>query len=230
MSKLTIEQIVSLELEAEQNDGRCSHCTQTIKIYRYTVNKTVAAFMRAIADEASKTGVNDVDISTIGIPYSTRTQVSKIRQHGLIARVKDERNVQIPSRWLVTTKGWNFVNGRDIPARVVVFNNQVLGHDGGTVTIHSVMGERRDPNAPLYIQTPVSEAEARTYNNVRTPLKRFKIHAKFKGYGSGLKQGSIHELEIERMVVGQPIKLLEPIQSTYKDIARFQNDWEVVQP
>ena len=236
MTTMTISEAEKLEeIAARTNDGHCPACQQTIKIYRYHANKAVATFMRAMADAVRNTNVNDVDISTIGLPYSVRTQVSKIRQHGLIARVKNEHGVQIPRRWLITHKGWDFVNGKPIPARVVVFNNQVLGHDEGLVTIHGILGEKFDPYKPIYEETPVSPAEARTLDDVRQPTRKMEISAQFRGsrYSNVLKVGETYELKIDRLQMGRPVCAEVQAAGTvirydYRDIAGFQKDWKVL--
>lgn len=225
------EQIKALEKEAELNNGRCSKCNQTIKIYKYRVNKTHASFLKAMANAVRDTGVNDVDISTIGVAYSTRTQVSKIRQHGLIARIKDERGVQLPRRWLITHKGWEFLNGKPIPEKVVIYNNQVLGHDEATTTIYEVLGGRFDPQEPIYAETPVSEPEARVYSEVRQPKSQLEQQMIYKGrtdYGDGYTTGQQYDLVLERLQIGKPVTIKSPHKREYRDIAAFQKHWRAV--
>lgn len=231
---LTLEDATELERMAEENNGHCSHCHQTIKIYRYKINRATATFVRAVANAVRDTGVNDVDIETIGIAYSVRTQVSKIRQHGLIARIKNAEGKQIPRRWLITHKGWDFLNGEQIPSKVVVFNNQVLGHDGEFVDIYTVLGERFDPQKPIYQETPVSEPEARVYSDVRQPQKYMLVTAQFKGrdYHGRFKVSQTYELEIKRLQAGKPIEIVSIDHNgnarTYPDLAAFQRDWKVL--
>jgi hypothetical protein len=225
------EQIQELEREAEHNNGRCSKCNQTIKIYRYKINKTHASFLKAMANAVRDTGENDVDISTIGIAYSTRTQVSKIRQHGLIARIKNAEGAQIPRRWLITHKGWEFLNGQPIPEKVVIYNNQVLGHDGANVSIYEVLKQRFDPQEPIYAETPVSEPEARIYSDVRQPKKQLEITAIYKGrkdYSTGYETGQKYELVLDRLQLGKPVKVLAPHAREYRDLAAFQKDWRAI--
>lgn len=228
--KMTTDQAIELEKEAEKNHGHCSNCQQTIKIYRYKINKTHATFLKAMANAVRDTNVNDVDISTIDIAYSTRSQVSKIRQHGLIARIKDKNGAQIPRRWLITHKGWEFLNGKPIPERVVVYNNQVLGHDGDSVGIVDVLGERFDPGEPIYAETPVSEPEARVLDDVRQPQKHVELYAEYRGFNfnANCKRGEAYDIEIDRLVVGKPVKLIKPFEKEYPDLAAFQRDWKAL--
>ena len=221
---ISLEQARLLEQDAEQNGGKCSNCHQTIKIYRYRINSTHARFLKAMAAEVDKTGVNDVDLSKIDIAYSTRSQCSKLRQHGLIARVKDARGVQVPRHWLITKKGWGFLKGEMIPSKVVVYNNQTIGHDGGMTSIYRVYGDTP------HEAEPVSEAEARTYQDVRTPVKTNTVFAEFKGntnFNGQFLKGNTYPLEVERLQVGKPVKIARPVKITYKDIAAFQRDWKV---
>lgn len=234
MMTMTTDEARELEKQAELNDGHCSNCHQTIKIYRYRINKTHASFMKAMANAVRDTEVNDVDISTIGIAYSTRTQVSKIRQHGLIARIKDERGVQIPRRWLITHKGWEFLNGQAIAEKVVIYNNQVLGHEGNLVNIFDVLGERFDPQEPIYAETPVSEPEARILDDVRQPQSHTLVTATFKGrdYHGRFRRSQTYELKIKRLQMGKPVEIIgidgEATERRYSDVAAFQRDWRTV--
>lgn len=225
--QMKTEQIRELEKEAEQNNGHCSRCSQTIKIYRYKINKVHATFLKAMAKKVSESGHNDVDISEIGLSYSTRSQVTKMRQHGLIARVKNDSGKQTASHWLITNKGWDFLKGKPIPQIVVVYNNQVLGHDGGLITFNEALGvfspAEQDGEA-------ITEAEARTYENIRTPRNTFTKIATFIGKDfSDYKNGVEYELEIEKLQMGKPVSVIYPTKIVYSDISKFQKDWRIVE-
>lgn len=229
---ITIEEKDQLLKIANANDGHCDRCHQTIKFYQYRINRVHAQFLKTMADAVRDTGVNDVDISTLSLPYSMRSQNSKLRQHGLIARVKDARGVQIPNRWLITHKGYDFLNGKPVPSKVVVYNNQVLGHDGGLTTIVTVLGGATK-NEPVYNEQPVSPPEARTYDDVRKPKRKMSVNAEWRGYSFGQKKlvrGQTYELLIDKLQVGKPI--LGQVEEVgilldYKDIAAFQRDWKI---
>lgn len=217
---------------AEQ--GHCSSCGQTVSIYNYKLNRTHAMFLRAMAKEASSIGVNDVDISTLGLAYSVRSQVTKMRQHGLIARIKNDEGAQVARHWCITHKGYKWLNGEPVPEIVVVYNNQVLGHDGRHITIYEALGELFDSSTPIYIEIPVSTAEGRVYEDVRTPKKKMLVHARFKGrdYHGKFKTSRVYELLINHLQTGRPIKITgvddEPIERTYPDIAAFARDWKII--
>ena len=224
---ITHDEAVRLEQEAEGNNGRCTRCHQTIKMYRYRINETHVQFIRAMAKAVKDTGVNDVDVSTIGIPYSTRTQSSKLRQHGLIARVKDERGVQVPRHWLITKKGWGFLHGESIPSKVVIYDNQVMGHEGAPINIFQAAKEPYV--APKHEAVSLSEAEASAYTDIRQPKKFMTVDAKYYGSNTSvLKRFGTYKLTLEKLQVGKPVIVHAPIQFVYRDIAAFQRDWRIV--
>lgn len=231
MPTMTNEQIKDLLKIAADHDSRCDRCNQTIRIYRYSLNKNMATFMRAMADSVRNSGSNDVDISTIGLPYSLRTQVTKIRLHGLIARIKDGRGVQVPSHWLITHKGWDFLNGKQLSKRVISYNDQVLGHDDGTTTIHEILGERFNPTTPKYEETPITAPEAKVYEDVRLPRRQMIITAVYKGradrYHDTFQTGQEYSLTVERLELGKPVQITSPIEIEYHDIAAFQREWRI---
>lgn len=219
----TPEQVNDLVQMAKENGGHCTTCGKALNIYRYTINRTLVTFLRAAAGAVQSSGNNDFDASTLGLAYSVRTQSSKLRQHGLIARVKGKDGAQLPSRWLITRKGWDFLRGEPVPAKVLVFENQVIGHDGGDITIMQVMGE-----ANVADSTPITPTESKVYRSMREPRRNPQHQAKYRGSTRGdrrLINGEMYSIEIEKLQVGRPVKLLAPLELNYPDIAAFQREW-----
>ncbi len=219
--------INDLILMADDNDGKCVTCSQTIKIYRYKINKSHAVFLRAMAAKVEDSGKNDVDISTISLSYSVRTQVTKMRLHGLIARVKDTNGAQKPRRWLITHKGWSFLGSDPVQEKVVVYNNQVLGHEGDLISIQTVLGEPAVPQAEQVEQAPITEKESKVYSDVRVAKKTYQLRALFKNKNtsSKFKAGEYYDLTIGTLQMGKPVNILKPNKVSYADIAAFQRDW-----
>lgn len=214
------------ELQQMARDkGRCDRCNRPLSIYRYRVNRTLVTFMRAAAEAVKRNDKNDFDVATLGLAYSTRTQLSKLRQHGLVARVKAADGSQLASRWLITRKGWNFLSGDPIPTTVIVFENQVIGHDNGTITIHEVTGEPAPPEADR-----ITPPESQVYSQMREPRKHMKMQAVYTGHsfpGGKLDQNVVYDIEVEHLQVGRPVVLLAPVKREYRDIAAFQKDWKI---
>lgn len=222
---IDLDQAKKLEKEAEKNEGHCSHCGQTIKIYRYGISTSMVNVLKAMG-RASTRGGAIIDVDKLDLRHSERTQLTKLRFHGLVAKVKEDGH-QIPRHWVITTKGWQFIAGNEIQAKVVVYNNQVLGHDGGMTTIKRVGGLAGD-----FEQQPVTEAESRQYSDVRTPQRHTTINAVYVGPNRQNlgKNDFTLTLEVERLQIGHPVKLTvvdTGDQLEYRDIAAFKRDWRV---
>ena len=233
---LTTEKINEIIAVAANNDGHCDRCLRVIKVYKYRVSKTMAKIMRAMSD-ATKSNVDahvpnprEIDMETLGLTHTERSQLSKMRQHGLIVQPKDDRGVKRPRHWLITVKGWQFLGGQDIPAKTVVFDNQVLGHDGGTTNIRRLLDD-----AGFFESDPLSTEEAKAYHDVRTPQRGTEHIAIYQGYSSDdLVNGREYTIRIERLQVGRPVKLKCSLargllfSAEYNDIASFQRSWKII--
>ena len=228
---LSQDKINELIKIAAANDGHCDRCLRVIKVYKYHVSKTMAKIMREMAKATNATGERAIDMDTLDLTHTERSQLSKMRQHGLIVQPKDDRGIKTPRHWLITTKGWQFLCGEPIPAKVVVFDNQVLGHEGGTTDIKRLLD---DPG--FYEADPLSTDEAKVYHDVRTPQKMQEHSAIWQGYNQGrLLKGSTQTIKIERLQVGKPVVVHLDLpgeegnsrQFTYPDIAAFQQSWKI---
>lgn len=224
---LSAEKIQEIIDVAAKNDGHCDRCLRVIKVYKYGLSTMMAGIMKAMAQATKETGVREIDMETLGLTHNERSQLSKMRQHGLIVQPKNADGVKKARHWLITTKGWQFLRGEDIPAKVVVFDNQVLGHEGGMANIRRILGE-----PGFYESDPLSTAEAAAYHDVRTPQKMQEHDAVWQGMDSGnLRRGSTYEIKIERLQVGKPVRVhvdgLNPFE--YRDIAAFQKAWKITQ-
>jgi hypothetical protein len=228
---LTTVQIEDLLKAASQHGGMCPTCYSTIKLYKYRVSETMAKIMREMAKATKATGQRAIDMETLDLTHTERSQLSKMRQHGLIVQPKDDNGVKKARHWLITSKGWQFLRGEDIPAKTLVFQNQVLGHEGGTTNIRRLLN---DPG--FYEADPLTTAEARTYHDVRTPQKLQQHLAAYLGYSSGnLINGHEYVVSVERLQIGKPVKAFvtikegeELLPQTFNDIAAFQRQWKVI--
>lgn len=218
-----LQQANALETEARQNDGLCTNCHQSIKIYRYSISTSMVHVLKAIA-KASRMGGDIIDLGKLDLDHNERSQITKMRLHGLIAKVKKDGH-QIPRHWVVTTKGWQFIGGADVPAKVVIYNNQVLGHDGGVTNIRRVTGMPGD-----FEKQSISAAESRTYSDIRKPQYDKEVTAEYLGYSSGeFVKGQQYTIKMSRLQVGKPLHVQTPMggEQEYKDVAAFARTWKV---
>lgn len=228
---ITLEQAEKLEKEAKENNGRCTNCHHSINIYRYPVNKVMVKFLRAMAKATDDTGSREIDVEKVSVIHHERTQITKLRIHGLIAKVKDEKGHHKARHWLITKKGWDFLRGDPIPRYVIIYNNQVLGHGDQLTTIDRIDNASQD-----YEQKAISEPEAKVYADVRTePIRKTTYHATYLNMSSGdLLKGSEYVVHLERLAMGKPVVIdievqhrKDPIHHEYKDIAAFQRNWQI---
>lgn len=224
---MDLDKARALEKEAEQHGGHCSNCHQTIKIYRYGISTSMVRVLKTMAKATDKNSGRAIDVDKLDLRHSDRTQLTKMRFHGLVAKVKDD-GVQIPRHWLITRKGWAFLGNELIPAKVLVYNNQVLGHEDGTTEIKRVSGEADD-----YDAIPVTEPQARVLHDVRTPVKQMTMQAEWLGYSStNLVKGQVYTILVDRLQVGRPVyvtikEILQTEPMKFNDIAAFGRSWKV---
>lgn len=224
---IELKQAQQLVKEAETNNGHCSHCGQTIKIYRYGISSSMVRVLKAMAKASTYAGM-PIDADTLDLKHSERTQLTKMRFHGLIAKVKKDGR-QVPRKWVITTKGWQFLGNKPVMAKVLVYENQVLGHDGGETTIRRIAGLAGD-----YEEQAISEPEAKAYADVRTPHKQTTIRAFYIGRNRPNlgHTGMALELLLDRLQIGHPVKLTvveTGDRLEYRDIAAFKHDWKVTE-
>lgn len=222
---IDLAQAQALEKDAQKNDGHCSHCGQTIKIYRYGISNSMVRVLKAMARAGTYAG-QPIDADKLDLKHSERTQLTKLRFHALIAKVKKDGR-QVPRHWVITTKGWQFLGNKPVPAKVIIYGNQVLGHDGGETSIRRVTGMAGD-----FEQEAVSEPEARAYSDVRTPRRNTETTAVYVGHSRPDidKDGMPVVLKIDRLQMGHPVTVMvgeTGPRLTYKDIAAFKRDWKV---
>lgn len=227
---ITIEQAEALEKEAKANGGKCTHCHHSINIYSYPINKVMVAFLRSMARATDETGSREVDVEKVSVIHHERTQITKLRVHGLIAKVKDADGHHRARMWLITSKGWDFLRGQEIPRKVIIYNNQVIGHSPETVTIGRI-----DGGSAEYESKGITEPEARALHDVRTPVKMTEYEAEYLGYTTGdLLKGSVYPITVERLQMGKPVNAQvtvkhrkDPVAVSYNDIATFQRTWKI---
>lgn len=221
---LTQDQVDELINIASNNNGKCDRCFRVINIYRYRINTNLVTILRKMRDLIDQTGINAVNFNDLDLPYRLGTQRTKLRLHGLIAHVKNEAGATVANTWLLTKKAGDFLRGQPIPEKVVVFDNQVLGHDLRMVTIHQVMNES------AHQATPITTPEAEVYSQVRDGYRDMFVKALYRGYPfvKGIENNVVYDLRIKHLKVGSPVKILEPVEMEYASIATFYRDWQIL--
>lgn len=221
---ITREQAEQLVAE---NDGVCSHCHSVLSIYKYKINEQMATVLKKMRDVERSSGDVNVNFSNINMPYRLESQRTKMRFHGLIVQSVNDEGSKIANTWRITRKGYQFLNGQAIEETVVTFANQVIGHEGGMVTIGEVTKHAGD----VFDREAVSEAEASVYAEARTRADDRMMVANYRGRDSGLTKGEEYLIKASKLQLGKPIMVsivgVSGSAYSYKDIAAFQANWKV---
>ena len=190
----------------------------------------MAKVLRAMRQQVHETSTNAVNFDELNLPYRLGSQRTKMRLHGLIARLKGGDGHYVANTWLITKKGGDFLRGEAIQKTIVVFNNQLLGHEGSMVTIQRVDGEA------AYKDDAISTPEAGVYGSVRKNHGHRLVKAEYLQYHRGLYDfGLVTVLEIDRLQFGKPVKVKAQLatgmykQLEYPDIAAFQRNWKIIE-
>lgn len=226
-------------------DGKhCENCLKLVAIDRYGITPTMVTVLRKMAKTTheqmapNKSGrTREIDIEDIELKHSERTQLTKMRFHGLITKVLNPDGSHKARHWLVTTKGYNFLGGSLVDAKVEVYNNTVIGHVGGQTDIHEVEKADKLANDPAVLDREyIAPAEARALSHTREPRHKTTVHAAWqrRSFGNVLVEGAIYELELNGLTFGKPVEVLtingKPTENMqYKDISAFRRDWKITQ-
>lgn len=236
MTRFTEQEVIGLLGVAAANDGHCDRCKRVLKIYKYGANAGMATLLRSMAKAQYSTGQHEINLTTLGLPYKYASQQSKTRLHGLIVQIKNEDGTRKLSTWRITSKGFKWLRGEAIPEKVIVFDNQVIGHEGREVTINEI-----SPDAD-YQDEAITTPEAAVYHDVRPPVEKQKtLTAKYKRrtYSmSAINFGAIYEIVVDKLQMGKPVNVTvvglgfggeSTLNLPYMDIAAFQSDWQIIE-
>ena len=117
----------------EQNPNPiCSHCGARMKEWWHSLTPGLLNILIKILLTVKEKGLNNVHIvREVGIKsHLELSNLSKLRHHGLIARVKDYTGQNIEGRYCITTRAGKFLRGElKIPKRVRTYRNEVVDHD-----------------------------------------------------------------------------------------------------
>lgn len=125
-----------------QESKKCPHCGASMKMYWHKITPGLIKGLLKLRKAVALKGTNDIKIDKLPKEWELtkweRANWSKLRFHGLVAKVKDGDQIK-RGRWLLTLKGSNFIGGMPIPERVQTFRNKVTDHSPEQVTISQAM-------------------------------------------------------------------------------------------
>lgn len=121
----------------------CPCCGQHAKIYKRTIHAGMAAalirmYQMNVTDNGGWIPVSEIYARGAAGDYA------KLRYWSLVESADARGAVKNASGfWRLTDRGKRFVEGQlRLPKYALVFDNNVLGHEGALVTIHECLGKR----------------------------------------------------------------------------------------
>lgn len=140
--------IVAQKWKALDNATQCPNCRASMQQYEYSVSYAHANLVRAMSRRVrlnmSKgmgfTEANQVHLQKdISVDYTTASSQTQARFLGLIAKVTDDEGKHLIEKgWLITRRGFDFLNNEPVPKSVVAFRNEIVERPEGTTTIQEI--------------------------------------------------------------------------------------------
>lgn len=140
-------------MESAQGKGRaCPCCDQFVKIYRRTINSTMARQLLTAYHKhgASKDGLYFHTRDVVLIDSSGAGDFSKLEYWGLIERQEHVQGYDAKrssGMWRITSLGREFVLNRTaVPMYALVYNNKLLELKGPQIDMQHALGKKFDYN------------------------------------------------------------------------------------
>ncbi len=134
-----------------KNHERCANCDASMAVYNESIDGLDCSLLIAMADQVrsnlpkfkSFTEANQVHVPSLPVSLAVQCRTTKCRTLGLVAKVKGEEKEHIAGTWLITNRGWSFLRGNAVPAKVSVFRNKIVDHkeSAGLVTVSDVLNQ-----------------------------------------------------------------------------------------
>lgn len=142
-------QLVERKISGERSDTVSITADQIGDLYRITrptdkhkLTTGLVSILLNIHRTVSTKGRNDIHVNR-EVPevcgpqaYHKLSNISKLRFHALIAKVKDKDGKHVKGHWLITGHGGEFLRGEiEVPSIVETQKNIVKGHSGDMVSM-----------------------------------------------------------------------------------------------
>lgn len=138
---------VSQPWPALNDPTKCPNCTENMQIYIVRLDYFNAALLKSMGDlvrERMSSGLdfpaaNKINITSSPFSDSVRHHSSQCRTLGLIAKVlNEEKRHDRKSGWLITSRGFEALSGKPVPAVVTVFRNRIEERFDKLITLAEV--------------------------------------------------------------------------------------------
>lgn len=130
-----------------KNKEKCANCGESMNIYEYKLDfldSRLLVQMGKIVSIRLKKGMPFTEANKIHLPtevknYTLVSRQSQVSKLGLIAKVKgkDGRHDR-RAGWSITTRGFQFLAGKPVPAKVQVFRNTITERTDELISIDKI--------------------------------------------------------------------------------------------
>lgn len=123
----------------------CPCCGQKVKIYKRTINHSIAAMLIKLYKLTRLT--NDyVHIKDLYLDGRRGSDFGILKHRGLITQKdNDDPKKKTSGYWRLTAKGQRFVEGREVQQKYIsLYNNHFYGYSGPYISIVDCLGEYFD--------------------------------------------------------------------------------------
>lgn len=146
----------------------CPTCGQTVREYHHRLDPGLVDALIKFKNAVLHYQRNDINPSEdmgkdspFELTFAQRANITRIRFHGLLAKVKKPDGTRKTGHWLLTKRGNEFLTkGLKIPDRVYTKFNRVVGHSVNKVSIKDITGTEpyfTDIHTIEYRDVPVEE-------------------------------------------------------------------------
>lgn len=131
----------------------CANCGSSMESYIFVLDCLDALLVYGMGEIIRKrmekgipfTEANAVHLqSELNRYYSVPSRSTQCAKLGLIAKVLDGETHNTKRGWLITARGWAFLRGEAVPAKVESFRNKIIVRYDETTTIDQAFQKHRD--------------------------------------------------------------------------------------
>lgn len=121
---------------------RCPTCGNSVRMWWHPISIGMVKALVKMHKAVLMKGINDIKTSKLpgdmALTFNERGNFTKLRFHALVAKVRVDGK-HMSNRWLITRKGYSFLFGHKVPARVLTWLNEVVDHSEEETTIGEVL-------------------------------------------------------------------------------------------
>lgn len=138
-----------------KNKKQCANCKANMAIYEHRIDSIdvlLLVGMGKIVGDRLKSGIPFTDANKVHIQselnkyYSVASRSSWCAKLGLITKVlKKDGTQDQKAGWLITKRGFEFLAGKSVPAKVQTFRNRITERFEEMTTIWSIKVDQNSP-------------------------------------------------------------------------------------